>query len=473
MSPRPPKRFLHVLLGRCASCLLLLGISLLAAPDSKAQEAPADNVVLVSIDGLRSEFYLDRSWPAPFLQRMAAEGAFAETVRGVFPTLTYPSHTSMVTGALPIRHGVFYNTPFETNGPTGLWYWAYDSIRVETIWDAARSAGLTTASIHWPVTLGAPIDFNVPEAWPLDPNISRRTFLSQVTNPPDLYEELEREAVGKLVDYNASGPTERWRYRFLDAAATKMTAYLLATRRPNLLTLHLLSLDDAEHEGLDTPAVREALAAVDALVGYISNTIETLGMSDRTTLIVAGDHGFIGIDTLIAPNVWLVENDLLGPEKNRGDWKAAFHTKGGAAFLHLRTPGDRNTLDRVSEILNGLPETTRARFEVLTREDLLSLGADTTAALALAARPGTGFSGANQPPDVVASSGATHGFLPDAARSIYTGLIAKGPGIRRGAFAAQINLVDVAPLIGNLLGIEFETPDGRLPVSLIAADPTR
>jgi len=397
---------------------------------------------------------------------MAREGSYAELVRGVFPTLTYPSHTSMVTGALPIRHGVFYNAPFEPEGPTGRWYWAYDSIRVDTIWEAVRAAGLTTASIHWPVTLGAPIDFNVPEAWPLDPSVSRRAFLHAVSTPPGILDELEREATGRLVDYDKEGPTERWRYRFLDEAATRMAAYLLATKRPRLLTVHLLSLDDAEHEGMDTPAIRETLAAVDAEVAYLFDTIKALGLSGRTALIVVGDHGFVPTDTLVAPNVWLVKNGLLDSEKRRGDWKAAFHVKGGSAFLHIRQSGDKETVRRVVEILDALPPTIRSRFDVLTKHQLLDLGADTSAGLALAAHPGTAFSGTAQPPEIMASTGATHGHLPDAGRTLYTGLVASGPGIRRGAFAPRIDLVDVAPLIANLLGVEFSAPDGRLPLSI-------
>ena len=125
--------------------------------------------MLVSIDGLRPEFYLNGKWPAPTLQYMARGGSVAEGVRGVFPTVTYPSHTTMVTGALPARHGIYYNTPFEPEGQSGRWYWEESLIQSRTLWDAAREAGLVTATVQWPVTVGAPIDYCVPEFWSLDP----------------------------------------------------------------------------------------------------------------------------------------------------------------------------------------------------------------------------------------------------------------------------------------------------------------
>ena len=59
------------------------------------------HVVLVSIDGLRPEFYLDPQYPAPNLQNIKAHGVYARKMKSVFPSYTYPSHTAMMTGALP------------------------------------------------------------------------------------------------------------------------------------------------------------------------------------------------------------------------------------------------------------------------------------------------------------------------------------------------------------------------------------
>ncbi len=133
-----------------------------AAVPSSSQRL-AEHVVLLSIDGLRPEMVLDASWAAPLLQQMAREGAHAGKVYGVFPSVTYPTHTTIVTGALPARHGIYYNSPFEPGGETGRWYWEASSIRVPTLWTAARAAGLTTAAVSWPVTVGADLDWNVAE----------------------------------------------------------------------------------------------------------------------------------------------------------------------------------------------------------------------------------------------------------------------------------------------------------------------
>src|SRR3954469_11939696 len=126
----------------------------------------AEHVIMVSIDALRPEFYCDESWPAPTLQQLAFEGVTADAVRTVFPALTYPAHTTLVTGALPASHGIFHNRPFVAEGRSEAWAWEASRIRVPTLRDAVRAAGGTTASVGWPVTVGAPIDWNVPDVWP-------------------------------------------------------------------------------------------------------------------------------------------------------------------------------------------------------------------------------------------------------------------------------------------------------------------
>ena len=157
-----------------------------------------DHVVLISIDGFRPDFYLDTSWPAPGLQRMAREGAHVKVVMGVFPSKTYPGHTTLVTGALPGSHGIYYNVSFEGIQPTGRYYWYASAIRVPTLWDAVRESGLKSASVLWPVTVGAPIDWNIPEIWSPDEKVDPLTVLRSATEPAQLWMTLERQVKEKL-----------------------------------------------------------------------------------------------------------------------------------------------------------------------------------------------------------------------------------------------------------------------------------
>src|SRR5438105_4671922 len=139
----------------------------------------------------------------PTLQQLASEGVCAHAVESVFPALTYPAHTTIVTGALPARHGVWHNRPFEPGGQSGRWIWEASAIRRPTLWDAVRAAGGTSAAVSWPVTVGAAIDWNVPDIWPIDDS-DPMAPIRATTTPPGLFEELEREATGPLRGENFS-----------------------------------------------------------------------------------------------------------------------------------------------------------------------------------------------------------------------------------------------------------------------------
>lgn len=442
----------------------LCTVSPLAAADQTAPPTrPADHVVLVSIDGLRPEFYLDPSWPAPMLQHLAQTGSYAEAVRGVFPSVTYPSHTTMVTGALPSRHGIYYNSPFEPEGQTGRWYWEAELIQVPTLWTAARAAGLTSASLSWPVSVGAPVDWLIPEVWPLDR--SDPVEYTRALSTSGLVAEIEREATGRLtVDNFTIDHITR------EDRAGAAAAYLLAAKKPNLLLVHLIATDHFQHEeGRDSLKVRLSVAAVDRALAQIVEAAERAGLSERTTLLVTGDHGHVDLHTKLAPNVWLKGAGLLeaSSEDGRGDWRAAFHTTGSSAFLHLRDPGDRAAAELARQALDGLPAGVRSLFRIVERAELDALGADPNAVFALNPVPGVNFTSSTDAPSVRPDSGATHGYIPDFPH-IQTGLVAAGAGIRNGGRAAQLRLTDIAPLVAHLLGLDFEAPDGSAPWGFLA-----
>lgn len=433
------------------------------APPPEKKKAPADHVVLVSIDGLRPEFYLDRTWPAPTVQHMAAEGAHAVAVRSVFPSVTYPSHTTMITGALPARHGIVYNTPFEPAGESGRWCWEASAITAPTLWDAVQAAGREAAAVSWPVSVGAPIARNVPEVWALDDQGDPLKATRDATTPPELWAELEREATGKITPARF-GLEQLAR----DDLAGEMAAHLLERYKPALLAVHLIEADHFQHEeGRDGPMVRRAVGVVDRAVGKMLDAAQRAGIAERTVFIVTGDHGFVDIQTRLRPNVWLAQAGLMESTKERGDWRAAFHTAGASAFLHLRDLHDSAALHRVRAALAALPAGTKRLFRVIEREELARLGADPNAALALTPVPGVTFSGGVNGADVDAGDGGTHGYLCDFPE-IHTGFVAFGPAIRKGAVVPRMALEDVAPLIARLLGIEFTAPDGVAPLGVIA-----
>ncbi len=88
--------------------------------------AGAEPVLMISIDGLRPADIIDaeeRGIAAPNFRAIMTEGAYASGVVGVLPTVTYPSHTTFITGVAPALHGVSSNTVFDPlRKNDGGWY---------------------------------------------------------------------------------------------------------------------------------------------------------------------------------------------------------------------------------------------------------------------------------------------------------------------------------------------------------------
>src|SRR5690625_3507029 len=170
---------------------VLLIIVLISSCTSDKQSVK--HVVLISLDGSRPEFYMDSAWPAPNLQKLKSRGVYAsEGAKSVFPSITYPSHTSMVTGAYPLSHGVYYNKPFESR--PGHAYWYAGAIKCKTLWEAIREEGLTSGSVYWPLTVGAPVDYLLPIRRPEEGEIgSQLSVTLPYIRPEKLLSDLEQK----------------------------------------------------------------------------------------------------------------------------------------------------------------------------------------------------------------------------------------------------------------------------------------
>src|ERR671913_1548027 len=93
------------------------------------------HVIVVSIDGLRPDAIT--TYGAPTLQRLMREGSYTLSARTIDPSKTLPSHTSMLTGQPPERHGVLWNNVATADA---------DSIDMPNIFGVARAHGYSTAA---------------------------------------------------------------------------------------------------------------------------------------------------------------------------------------------------------------------------------------------------------------------------------------------------------------------------------------
>lgn len=404
-------------------------VTWLAATVSLAAQS-SRHVILVTIDGLRPEFYLDPKYPAPNLHWLVQHGSHAEQVTPVFPAVTYPNHTSIITGVTPDKHGIYNNEPV---GGKGEWFWWADSIKVPTLFDAVRKAGMTSAAVLWPVQVGAQIDYNVPDIWRLK-TYDRTKPIEENIRPQSLWKEIQDYATGRLTTDDLN--EEKFS---LDENTTRIASYLIRQYKPNLLALHLINVDDQQHNhGREADSVNLAIANADHCVGQLLEAIDRAGIRDSTTLIVTGDHGFMDIHTTIFPNVWLKHASVAD----------RFYSGRGSAFY-------RGDADTVKKILQGLPDSTRSYFSVIEREQLDRLGvySDVTIAIVPLDDVSVGVSDSGNAIRPALQKG-THGYLPSNPK-MKTGFVAYGAGIEKGKLVREMKLTELAVMIAGLLRIKF------------------
>jgi predicted AlkP superfamily pyrophosphatase or phosphodiesterase len=424
-----------------------------------AQPRPAKYVVLITIDGLRPEFYLDPSWGMVNLRHLVSAGVAAKGVNPVFPSVTYPDHTTLITGVTLATHGIYFNAPFRPRGEAGQSYVYYDSIRTETLFDAMKKAGRTTADIIWPVTVHAPIDFNVPDI-SQPGSRDRRGITAAHVYPPDLWNTLQERVVGQLdtLDWNMFNDELG-----MDENIGRMGAYLIRTHKPGLTAIHFAAADHYQHEyGRDGYAVRAAVAGIDRGIKTIIEAVRRAGISDSTAIIVTGDHGFENVYRVFQPNVLLKRNGLLTNVRN-DEWRAQFYQQGGCTFLVLKDTADKQALEQVQALLRSLPDSIKRYFKIIGKSDLVKKGAFPGASFALTGLKGTAF-GSKQDGALMEQLPAVkgnHGFYPDH-KEIQTGFVAVGPGLRQGVLLPEMNIVDICPLIVHLTGIPFKPMEGKL-----------
>ena len=419
----------------------------LAATVGCAARAPRPRVVLVSVDGLWARD-LQRAESAgvrlPVLDSLRRAGALAAGVIGSFPSVTYPSHTTIITGVPPARHGIYSNRVFTPPTDTSrleIWYWEADSVRVPTLFDAAHTAGLKTAAVGWPVTGDdTTITYNLPEIWAARVFGDSDLAVMRHSGTPGLLDSLGAAATGP----------------FKDSLRVDWAAAILRRWDPDLLALHVIDLDDRKHDhGVWDDSVGLALRKVDRELGRLLTAVhESEGRAGRqTTIVITSDHGFLSYQQGLRPGVLLARAGLvtLDTAGRVTSWDAAVLTNGGSVMLLPRDSSDRTIAARIrAAIPDSLVGRGRPIRAVWPRDTLTALGSDPRALWALDLNDGFyssgGYSGALLGP----RRGGGHGYDPRRPE-LYAFLLTSGPG-QAGA-GVILKQTDIAPLISKILGL--------------------
>jgi predicted AlkP superfamily pyrophosphatase or phosphodiesterase len=423
-----------------------------AAPPRIDPTAPAPDrgrVIVISIDGLMPDAYLapdGHGLAIPTLRSLVARGAAAR-VHGVMPTVTYPSHTTLVTGVPPRVHGIVNNKPLDALGKNlDGWRWYAEDIAVPTLYQAVEAQHRTAALIVWPVTAGARASIVVPEYWR--------------AGGPDDQKLLRALSTPGLLDEVARGEPALWQLLtppdIKDHAQIAIARHVLATRRPELMLIHMFALDDAQHDhGPWSPEAKATIEAADREIATVLGDLERSPDWPRTTLLVVSDHGFAPVDREIRLGALFAKRGLIrtAPDGAVTGADVGVIASGGTAFVYVLDDGKRAAIDAA---LGELGDHVTRRIE---HGELVAMGGDPGASFALVAAPGHGFSDKRTgEPIVQVSPRGTHGW-PPSDPAMASSFVAFGPHVPPLALGT-IEMIDIAPTIARWLGVALPTAQG-------------
>jgi predicted AlkP superfamily pyrophosphatase or phosphodiesterase len=410
--------------------------------------AAQNALVVVSIDGMRPDYVLnadEHGLKIPHLRRILKDGAHATGVRGVLPTVTYPSHTTIVTGVFPDKHRIYSNVrfdPFELN--MAGWMWYAEDIAVPTLWDAAAQAGIVTGSVSWPVTVGQKsIRYNIPEYWRASKFPGEDLKLMRVVSSPGLMAEIEKDAGAYVTDLDDAERGDRQRTRY--------AAYILRNKHAQFVTVHLASLDHLEHAGgpFSAPA-NEALEKIDAQVGELEDA------APHAAICVLSDHGFTRTDhsfNVIAP---MIEAGFITKRNGKvATWSAYPDIEAGSAAIIMPRPHDAGVRAKLGELLHRLAaDPANGIAQILEPAQIAAFGGRPDAAFWIDMQSNFSIVAADHPPRV----GGTHGYAPSNPQLLASFFIA-GPKIKPGADLGEIDMRSIAGTLARVLNVPFPSAD--------------
>jgi predicted AlkP superfamily pyrophosphatase or phosphodiesterase len=432
------------------SMLLLICVAVAVCPAPAADAAAAKPLVmLISVDGLKPEAILDAAshgLKVPNLRAFMTDGVFSTGVHGVLPTLTYPAHMTLMTGASPAKHGIYANTTFDPlNRNERGWYWYAEDGRVATLWSAAGAAGLKTANVYWPTSVGAPITFNLPQIWRTGTEDDLK--LQRALSTPGLEQELSA-TLGRYPGGMEETVAE-------DEVRARFAIRLLEVKRPDFITVYLTGLDTEQHKsGPFSAPANAVLERLDTVVGTLRAAAERLAPG-KATVCVVSDHGFAPVEHDVNLYAAFLEAGLFTADEAHkiSAWKAMPWAAGGSAAVMLANPDDIAVRTEVTALLSKLAvDAANGIDRIVGHDDIVRDGGFPDAAFLVSFRSGyeMGF-GFSQPLISSPANLGTHGYVPDRPE-MRSSFFMTGPHVAVGKSLGEFDMRRIAPTLAAVMG---------------------
>jgi predicted AlkP superfamily pyrophosphatase or phosphodiesterase len=385
--------------------------------------AATHKLMVFSVDGLDWRYIRDRDalgLRIPNIRKLLAKSQFADGVVGVWPTITWPSHTTMLTGVRPDQHGILANA----GGPPdpALSYWSAAKIKMPTLTQCVARAGRTIGAVNWPVTVDAAINWNLPEVYARRNGDSSDMQTVDRFGTPGLVNEIARQ----YPSFN-----QQW---LDDRSRTLAAIYLLKKKQPDLMLLHLAELDSQEHD--EGPFVPHAYAVVERSDELIGDILKVLPKDYDLALV--SDHGFERIDQIANLKVMAAADSVAGALNVNAFLVSTTDAKAAAWLRGQAGKGDIGREISHDELVKYAPSLS-----------------DAVAAFEPAAHVQFAAAASGEPHSTPKTKGE-HGFWP--TRPDYHSIfLFSGPGVKPGKLG-EIEMVSLEDRFAAAMGLDCRKP---------------
>lgn len=422
-----------------------------------------NKIIVLSVDALVYED-LEYLRTKPNFAKLYNGGSLVKRCKTIYPSVTYPCHVTMSSGTYPNKHGVTNNLEFIPGTVKNVpWNWFADVIKTPDIFTAAKSAGLTTAAVFWPVTGNhKDIDYLIAEYWPQDDKESHETCFKRAGTSHDVWENcIKPFSDGVKIRKH---PATDW-FNIQSACA------IIKNYTPDLLLIHPGNIDSYRHAtGVFSERVTMGLDEVETFIGMLIQATVDAGVYEETNFFIVSDHGQMDIVRSVKPNVLFAEHGLIevNEDGTLKDWRAYVHSAGMSAQIRLKDPSDKEVWQKTYDLLKYMKdEGVYGVGEVFTAEQTDKLeNLNGEFSFVIETDGYTSFSDEWQRPLIknldisdYRFGRATHGYLPD--KGAQPTFVAFGPAIKQGVVIERRPTVDEAPTYAKILGIEMPWADGN------------
>ncbi len=387
-----------------AVCLMLLSTGVNATPSDQ-------HVVLISIDGFRHD-YIEKH-KAKQIAAIAKQGVRVTSMQPVYPANTFPNHISLLTGLLPVNHGIinnrFYDKSRHDYYKMGKGYQDSTWITAMPMWNLVETHGFKAATFFWPES-DARIGGQLP------------TYHFHYSKYADYQQRIDQ--IMEWLSYPE-------------------------VSRPRFIAGYFSLVDTVGHDyGPDAPETFEAVQHLDALMGQLYTRIQALPY--KVNLVLVSDHGMTPVDRTKA----IEESEL-----NISDDFLVLN-EGEQILLYAKDEVGPAAIDAQRDSINALTLPGVQVFDEDQRQHYRMPHNDRTGDLIITIAPPAKF--IKHKDSRVGPGG--HGYLPEHP-DMGAFFVAAGPAFKPGILIPAMRNLEVYPALAKVLGLKVLTPiDGQLSV---------